>query len=259
MIHLGGLKRYSLQVFEEDLPKWAGKGRKEFGDDEIDFCTDLFLEVVNKDGETIGLFFLLHRLTDKPDCRDGLDFAHYYDQLITGNDDWFWLTEESDWEYKKGLYKTSDVEVVKSIEMNEGWIDLDNKYLLKTTKALISYGRIKYPYGLEEPAKDVYETELNSFNIDLSLYDEPFCEIVDFLIEMFGIDELNKIGCHQRISDLGLDYYGENAEWLLTNTNIDFFIEAAIRNEETDVLAFLLDYKNNHFPEMRNYVPKLQG
>lgn len=256
MGHFGGIGY--IQVFEEELPKWAGKGEWEL-DDENYLFGDCFLEVLDKNEETVGLFFMLQRFTGKPDCRDGLQFAHYYDQLVIDNDDSFWLMEESRWEVKKDLYRTSDIEVIKSIELAEDWTDLSREFDMVTTRALISYGRIKYPYGLEEPAKDIYESELNCFNIDSNLYDEPLCKVIDFLIELFGVDELYKNGCHEQISDLEMEYYGDNADRLLTNTNIDFFIEAANKNKKTDVLAFLLDYKNKHFPEKRNELPELQG
>jgi len=257
MGHLGGIGY--IKVFEEDLPKWAGQGVDRSEATDMGGCIDSFLEVLDKNEETIGLFFMLSRFSDKPDCRNALEFAHYYDQLIIENDCGFWLTEKSDWEFKKDLYSTSDEEEVKLIELNEGWTELSRQYDMYTTRALISYGRIKYPYGLEEPAKEIYESEMKKCESDSDLFNEPLCEVIDFLIELFGVDDLYKNGTYKQISDLGLDYYGKIADWLLTTTNIDFFIEAANKNKKTDVLAFLLDYKNKHFPEKRNELPGLQG
>ena len=219
-----------------------------------------FLEVVNQKGETIALFFLFMSF-EKTDFQDGQEFAKYYDAINIGRDC------RTAWQFPEYLlndlmekYGVTDREGI----FEEGLIaDYINEYYYTgeySNHILICYGRLRYPYGLEESYRLGYRDLLDELFSDSSCYEEfidtcfeyidDAVDILKFYLALFNERKSNKNYERIFLSLMNLDImvFGQVADILITKENIDLFIDAANTVKKTITLAFLLDYKNKHFP-----------
>ncbi len=128
-----------------------------------------FIELVNNLEETIGLFFILDGyvkgLSGKK-IENWFDFAKYYDEINAGEAA---LTFWQHGEILDELATLPDGETYSRIELESeavNFIDCDMSLLEskfgKFSLNIISYGRIKYPYGLHEKYRDVYRAVILS-------------------------------------------------------------------------------------------------
>jgi hypothetical protein len=222
---------------------------------------DSFLEVVDENGKTIALFFLFGSL-HKTDFKNGLEFAVYYDQL--GDE----LMEDENWEIAmKGLGVSTREDVLDNGSFPSDYSKYDSY-------AVIPYGRLKFPYGLEDTGRKDMESYLENHFIGgtgfqcmlegTDVYTDDCIDVVNFALGFFRIKESNDLfteffddGTIETFINSGIAVVTQVAENLFTNENIDLFIDAANTAQKTEVLAFLLDYKNKHFPADGSAVQQL--
>ena len=233
-----------------------------------DGIEDSYLEVVNKEGETIALFFLYNSLHKK--FQDGLEFADYYDR--------FWdELEKEDYDEMMEVCGVSEVDEIPDSYMDACIKGNYSKWPMALSGMAMLYGRSKFPYGRKEQAKGEYKGEhspgsdyipggysfldlLYNYEIEGSNIKDDFVDFIIFYFELIDVmDSIEKFriifvspDLITRFIELDFEIIAQVAEHLFTKDNIDLFIDAANTEKKTIALAFLLDYKNKNFPADRS-------
>jgi hypothetical protein len=225
---------------------------------------EYFIEVVDEKNEVIALFFHIKPFR-KSYFWDLMDYAKYYD--LIGLDQ----MEEEDWiAFRDSNNLGSDLTMkemrdAKEDEYYEHW-DIGITTHVGCPRGLISYGRLKYPYGLVEHNRREYFDQGYMNLLTSNTYEdlvEGNVEFLDDLVDILNfVLSLNNVQTNSKkleriLSDnYQIDYFISSgieiisgiADNLFTVDNIDEFIDEANNQEEIEILAFLLDYKNKHFP-----------
>jgi hypothetical protein len=226
-----------------------------------------FIEVVNKQEEVIALFYHVRPFL-KTDFFDVIDYAKYYDTLIInrmGEEDWIHFSEE------QTLIDDAIGEENNKAEPLSSWYYDHWVFHLAPDFGIASYGRLKYPLGLDEKFQERYKeifswrNEFVYYTLDFKywpgFFDSDLCypnDLVDYLNFSLGIikmqvtrENFNKLITFFIIEDLvaaGLHVIKGIADNLFTEDNIYLFIDQAKLWDKKEVLDYLLDYQNNHFP-----------
>lgn len=260
MIKLYGIP--VIQIQEKDFPAKIPKLEYlTYEDHQEPKYIASFLQVVNGEGETIALFFLNLGIKNEG-FTDGLEFARYYDEMNSESYQW-WLMEEDDWKIWEEMYETSDrdeiMEAYSEGPSSSGSFDDYHDYG-SATIFLICYGRLRYPFGLEKGPRSNYEWSLKQiwdfmyYEVDDLLSDPDVIskkKVVDLInIAMDSRDFCGELfhNMIERVFDSGVKSIEPIAERIFTKENIDLYIEEANTGQRTEILAYLLEYKNKHFP-----------
>jgi hypothetical protein len=211
------------------------------------------LEVINEAGETIALFYSTAFMTEKFDAP--VSYCDKYDEIFNVYYYWNGL-EESDEEIREEGQK-----VIDESNLEPSSFDIVHG------QAMVALGRLTYPYYLSEYEDEIL-AELGFTYLDI--YDE----FVDLLIS-YGdhkiISKLMDLLLNKHIpytSDSAEDFFNllfkhnyaawfEKPDLFFTNENIDLYPELAQTCKNTEMVAFLLDYKNKHFPPSTDYTLRI--
>lgn len=194
------------------------------------------LRVINMSGDTIALFFGydLLKLANKFASPEG--FCAYYDQLYDDYCAWdnagINLTdqapEEQEEDYKKVLQGLKcDTIILMRIKVR-GYDFL----LQKLT-------RLTYPYHCQ--VKKI-ENSIDQIKGTISCYFDD----IQVLRKASELGLVEQKYLMQEIIRTGWIY--EHPEYWFTNNNIDAALEYSAENKNTELVAFLLDYKHKHIP-----------
>lgn len=220
------------------------------------------LEVINEAGETVALFYSTAFMTEKFD--DPVSYCRTYDDILEIYDTWRELdinnergwSEEEHWED----YERRQEEIDKS--KLDPW-SVEVGYTLK----MVVFGRLAYPYHFPDDYWCLEEFGEWYLNLDE--------EFVDFLIS-YGdhklISKLMDLFLHNHIPDAvgsAEDFFNfllkhnfaawfESPDIFFTDENIDLYLELAQTSQNAELIAFLLDYKNKHFPSAPDYTLTLK-
>jgi hypothetical protein len=230
---------------------------------------DYMIEVINANEEVIGLFFQVMPFL-KNDYNNIIEFAKYYDSLFV-----YKIENEENNNLKKkynSMYDKTTEEMMKSEYLhsqwsNYGWGAGHFPTSFDEICAISAYGRIKYPLGLDENHRKIYEEYEtffspidNGYDFLMGMRQFPG-DLIDILKFSLCETELNTDGksfnaiiLHSNLGDfidLGLEIISGISENLLTNENIYFFIDEAKHKDEKNVMDFLLEYKSEHFPSSK--------
>lgn len=252
-----------VRILEKDFPSKIPRDIK-----------DSFLEVVNEEGATIALFFLYESF-HKTDFVGGRDFALYYDSLDIED---YGFLEDDDLKEMMEFFDVSDLEELLDHEFLFEEKHERNSDFGDFSWGLIIYGRLKYPFELDEDSRIKYsELFLSAMIYNGKLFyefgagmgypewaiargwEDDWVDIVNFSLNFFGADEIipenfiYKSQVHVKDYEffLNLDagIFRQIAENLLTRDNIGSFIETASEQQKTELVAFLLDYQNQHLKD----------
>jgi hypothetical protein len=195
------------------------------------------LRVVNAFGETVALFISNDELLKEANkSTSPEEYCMQYDQLYDDYCNWDNAginlnnqdPEEQEEDYRKVL-------------QNLSW----NTYILMRIKIkghaflLQALSRLAYPYHcqVEQVEKSIDQLKKN---IDWYLGD------IQVLRKASEFDCVELKFLMQEIITTGWIY--DHPEYWLTDKNIDTCVDYAAENKHVEVVAFLLDYKNRHFP-----------
>lgn len=243
-----------IQIPEEDFVAQIPKRKyyDEPGQPNDAIAIESFIEVINENKETIALFYLRYGII-KEDFKNVLEFARYYDEMNSADDIEFWLTEEDEWKNWEEMCGTNDRNKISSdvanFSGNSQWEIFSYGY---ACIFLICYGRLKYPYGLEEVTKSKYEKEMGwelevHYRLsDLSYLDEV-ADLINLALDIRDIRGEPFQDGIEELFDAGVAAIEPLAERIFTRENIDLYIDEANTGQKTEILAYLLDYKNKHF------------
>jgi hypothetical protein len=234
---------------------------KEWEDDP--FWEVFFIEVINEKDEVIALFFLYYPLR-RNEFRNVLEFAKYYDSL--GDRQW----EEEDLQEAMEQAGVATEEEYWRFEANLGYIQYgdksENSRFGIAARGIISYGRLKYPLGLNDEDRNNYAGdptyyffgETNWYTELVQDHENYSDDLIDFinyaLIESKVKESAANINTLFPNFDIRGFIYSDIeilngiADNLFTKGNIDQFIDYANSDGKTEIITFLLDYKNKHFP-----------
>jgi hypothetical protein len=251
--------------------------------------TPFFLEFINDAGETIALFHInenFHSICwwwhkpylNLPWFPDKLAFTRYFDELSAVQYDkqvesyYDILIDVNQIHHEDYLQKMREHEVSSKqeycllAEISDVGGDIQADI---TNDSLIDYGRLMYPYLLDEATKSKYESKLkedleelwcaiNNYTEDE--WDNEVEEWVDILRFFFNHSKKEGISCTEVIKDMLLDiiHCFDNKDIFFYIDNIFYdqiaaeiiapLIEAARETDNTELITFLLDYQNKHFP-----------
>jgi hypothetical protein len=244
---------------------------------------DYFLDVIDKHGSTIALFFIA-------DARDISDF-HYlweykgltnfvaeFDNWIKPNEHWGdveihrWLPDRLGQERMKELLNDvgiSDIKELALVPLPDGWYDYIYEYSDYGPREsdfdalfLMAYGRLKFPYMLAKEIHDNCELYVRGFvKITNLLYQLRYIskdpkdigELFNFCVGVFPDKEsfreayINQNNITELIN-CDPEIFTAIAESILCKENIDLFLNEAHAQNKPELKLFLLDYKNKHFP-----------
>ena len=231
---------------------------------------DFYVEVKNANGEVIALFYQLFQF-DKRDFRDVMEYAKYYDSTGLAQ------LEDRDWKLFKEIRKLNDDTTKEEMLLMDEFYDFlgereDYHKYGYANDMFISYGRFKYPLGLDEDHREEYLAEIINWDAYDGIYEYTFqgnedisddlIDVINFALglrigtEEYNIQE-NFIRHNPYCIKMGIKIISGIADNLFTKENINQFIDQANTDRETEILAFLLDYKNKHFPTDGGYSPEL--
>jgi len=233
------------------------------------------LEVINEDGEIIALFwdtsFVLRKFTDS------LEYIKHYDNIFDHWKIWDWsdLLEAGNLDDVHGEEK-SELSDERDEEMELGpnyrWDNFN-----WSNRRLIALTRLAYPYHLRgcdkvlkcyKHASKFSSWDESSVQQWVLAYGDPGLISKYLRTPYFGSGHQHEYkyfvyrffysvfgDSHTpHISDLWIsknnysDRVYEYPEVFLTTETIDILIDVAEQFEDLEMLAFLQDYKNNHFP-----------
>ena len=225
---------------------------------------DKFLEVINLKGEVLCLLFLFSDLDNK-EFKNVTELVQYFDEVNICREDY------STWQLEEFLIR----------ELMEKYGETDRDQVFENLadpiaeyydsriysmfgdffNVLVCYGRLRYPIELKKSLQIEYESALSDLfehfleysYFDNFVFDNEFrddwVDITNFLLKFFGIEEfIHGIG-YEFFINLDLEVFGQIAENLLTRDNIGSFIETASNLQNSEMVAFLLDYQNQHFQD----------
>ena len=231
--------------------------------DEYDGPIDFFIEVINAKDEVIALFFQYYPLK-RNDFRDVLEYAEYYDSLDLvqwEEDEWRAAMEAFEVTTKDEYWQIVDKYGVEY----EGGDKTEYSCFRKIAIGIIMYGRLKYPLGLNNEDRKYYldevvdsligDTKFRDLVDGNKIYTDDLIDFVNFSLIQINLQEsaksLSRLLTEFYIFDFiysGIEILSGVADNLLTQDNIDQFIDIANSDGKTEIIAFLLDYKNKHFP-----------
>ena len=125
---------------------------------------------------------------------------------------------------------------------------------------MVSLGRLSHSYLLND-----YDDVQKNFELvmDKGFFDEDHLRhqvliyndpgMILKYMELHGLGNLINFMFNNNYSEM----LYEHPESFLTKKNIDSFIEYANTTPKIELLAFLLDYKNKHFPAEEDTSPEL--
>jgi hypothetical protein len=239
-----------------------------------DNLNEIFLEVVDSDGDVLALFCLVDGIENQ--VFQTLDeFAHYYDELF------FKHRDDDDWAPKTNIDGCAYPHCVtpKSIIYK----DLDTTPLIK---GLSAYGRLRYPFGSENKRLwKIWEGFLSvRFLEDLlryvlseqyEKYQDDLVEIFHFIFDYWGVsgthNRLRKIFSRSIVNEgllfviatsafvkLDLVIIESLAGVLFAEDNIDFFIQAAVRANNKFLEDYLQEFKRKYIGFKLNGFPRFR-
>lgn len=232
---------------------------KDFPANIPDNIEDSYLEVIDQEGKTLALFFLYNSLHRK-EFSDGKEFAEYYDDIMTS----YGKFEEEDIEEIRDICGFDDNEDIP-ISYEEAY-DKRNNSKIRLNEVFLSYGRLAFPYELDNSMKEEYEGNLqNEFRFKmseyyldgygLSDYVSDYIDILNFYYDLYNVKEdlaaqreiFNEDNAIEHFLNLDIEILSGVANHLFSKDNINKFIDAANSTGKTEKLAFLLEYQKKLF------------
>ncbi len=241
--------------------EWTDEAKKQPG--------DYIIEVVNAKEVVIALFYHVWPF-NKTDFYNVIDYAKYYDASIIQlfrDTDWIHFTE------KNNIIEDNTNKEVANLEHLSWWKDdFHPPYHMGYEIGIISFGRLKYTLGLQEEYQYKYcqiyswqydyiyhildntEERSSGYYLEFGYPDDPI-EYLNFSLKMIraqvtgkNFNKLITLFLVEYFISAGLQLIKGIADNLFTEDNIQLFIDEAKQWDTEDVLVFLLDYKNMHFP-----------
>jgi hypothetical protein len=242
---------------------------------------DYFLDVVDSDGNTEALFFIVDGTTigyDNLDESEGWEcFSSSFDDWLIPNYEWRkielmrWLPdhlEEATMLQLMNEIGISDENELINHEFPEGWwdyIDGDTEYGPITSGLpalfLMAYGRLKYPYKITKEIHDNCELYIRRFveKRDL-LYEfqriskdpKDLGELFIFCVEAFPCKEsfwkafINQNNITELVRCDPV-IFTKIADSIVCKENIDLLLDEAHAQNKPEIKFFLLEYNNKHF------------
>jgi hypothetical protein len=212
------------------------------------------LEVVNEAGETIALFYSTAFMTEKFD--DPVSYCNKYDEIYEIYSLWVrvnvgdcGLSEEERMKVQEEKQK-----VIDESNLEPWWID-DWSDLTR-----VGLGRLTYPYHLSNNNQyidylgDYFQLDDEFYDLLISYGDNKITsKLMDLLIHtsLYYQPQAEEI-LHFLVKHNFAAWF-EKPELFFTKENIDLCLELALTSKITELAAFLLDYKNKHFPSSLDY------
>lgn len=233
-----------VRIFEKDLPVGIPE---DIGENS--------LEVVNAKGETVALFIYPDIVEER--FSNPLDFIKSYDKIFDfgsiiddiqlnyeGNEAGGFEAGELSLEWAR-LGSEIDRQITDTFitgDFFEGF-DWPDDWILPKRFKIMALARMAYPYHLH--SRILLENIYNNVNQPVSLLDD---------ISEYDDSRLIAMWIYQRFNSLPglyeagyINYVYEYPEMFISQRNIDSSINEAIDANITELTAFLLDYKNQHF------------
>ena len=220
------------------------------------------LEVVNEAGETIALFWDTSFIKQK--FTDPLEYIKHHDQIFDYWDileDFFDEDRYAAGNLDEGEDEAKDRQTAMEVKLkqyeNRSGFDLrfeESRFFgcVYCVWAMIALGRLTYPFHLHDykNVQSCLHMAVNRIFIPETMF---YFNIIEYKDTKMVTKYIKLYGNAQNflrflIENLPNRIY-EHPEWCLAKESIDFFIEMANTSKNTELMAFLLDYKNKHFPE----------
>jgi hypothetical protein len=211
------------------------------------------LEVINEAGETIALFYSTAFMTEKFD--DPVWYSFKYDEIFE------LIPCISSFE---GSSNEEEGEEFRKI-IDE--INLDDRRFVGDGRTMVALGRLTYPYCFYEEESCLLELgcwylNLNDEFIELLIsYGDN--KIISKLMDLLLQHHINYSGnsAEKLFNFLRKHNYSawfESPDIFFTDENMDIYLELAQTSQNAELIAFLLDYKNKHFPSSTDYTLTLK-